>query len=114
VRTPDFEPSLAIRHVFAHDGRDGRVAEWFKAPVLKFARACIGPCFPIRFGSLIQPLEPHRLPPPYCPVLCRYLQFGPKLGPQNSRDGLLMGWNPSSFQSFKALILAGRKSCGKF
>jgi hypothetical protein len=30
------ESSLAIRDAFAHEERvDGRVAEWFKAPVLK-------------------------------------------------------------------------------
>jgi hypothetical protein len=38
---PSFEPSLAIRHAFAHEGRDGRVAEWFKAPVLKFRNPCL-------------------------------------------------------------------------
>ena|ERR1700676_1233448 len=37
------ERSLAIRHVFAHDGRNGRVAEWFKAPVLKFRKRCLTP-----------------------------------------------------------------------
>jgi hypothetical protein len=29
------EPSLAIGDAFPHEIRDGRVAEWFKAPVLK-------------------------------------------------------------------------------
>jgi hypothetical protein len=30
------ELSLAIHGAFPHEVRDGRVAEWFKAPVLKF------------------------------------------------------------------------------
>jgi hypothetical protein len=33
------ESSLAIRGAFPHEVRDGRVAEWFKAPVLKIGNS---------------------------------------------------------------------------